>query len=217
MTKRILLALTLCLVAPIGCGAPPATEATAVTQSDLSAPWLCAPSTYDPLLLSNGGWPTVGWCQWQPSSTAGTLPPSVSKCDTDPVYPKGTPPSGSVDVFSGVNLTGGCARVAGGVGQNVLWDFAHVVVNGWDSFKPASGDKPAVSTWIHSVAIGNRRTSFTVWNDGSANPNSCNAGTCQGWFVDPLNGGGGVQVMSWSSVGLPANFTPAMFSIGNVQ
>jgi len=213
--KLILFLACLAFSLAVSCGGMPTTEETTTqTTSSLSAPWICSPITYDPTALVNGGWPNQGYCQWQPSPTAGVLPPNVTACNTDPLYPQGHPPSGAIDAFDHPNYTGHCARIFGGINTPLHWDYAHVVVNGWDTFEWPPNTKGPVYTHIQSVVIGNRRTSFTVWSDGGANPGSCNSdGTCKSIYNDPYLGGTWYSIPSWASLGLPANFVPAMFDI----
>lgn len=217
MIRKLLPIVALSALLLGACGALP--EPAAETKSAvLTAPWICAPQTYDPLVLPNGGWPAMGFCVFQPDPGCPgcALPPDVKRCDDDPVYPPGHPPAGNVDAFTGANYLGRCARLIStrhGNGVPVFWDYAHTVVNGWDVY-----DSTLMRfTYIKSVVIGPYRTSLTVWSDGAATRNSCfGDGTCRSWTNDPGGNGTWIGIPSWASAALPKQFVPAMIQIASV-
>jgi hypothetical protein len=152
--------IALFIFATIACGTPAIDDIGKSMQAFVSnpvfnpedgfnEPFLCSGlfGPYDPFSVGQG-YPVHGWCAWQPR--AGFTTVGLSDC-------VGIPPVGTVDIWSGTNFTGACARVNGAS----VWDWPHVAVNGWNAVRMFKTDP--VWTSIKSFELGTSSTSAMLF------------------------------------------------------
>jgi hypothetical protein len=164
--KNMLLGIVLCL-SVISCGEPQPDEKNVSESSQaVSNPYQCV-NGYDPIAQP---WPTHGWCTFQPNPSIGPPPPGVGPCDLN------VPPfAGQVDLYTGDNFTGQCARITG----PAFNDWTQFALNGWNAHLFGGFFK----TTIRSMMVGSTGASFG-W------PVLIDTSTCMGTqlFVSQLPG-----------------------------
>lgn len=150
-------------------------------ESALANPWLCTPSTYNPLAVGFTYPNMTGYCDWQ-------LEPWWTQGDARPfqIWPcGGNPAPGFADVYSGINQTGRCARIEGGpavVPPNpaYVFQYSRMALNGFWAWRL---DWPNWTvTTIKSVTLA-PATDIMLWSTPTdAVPTSCGGGTCDDRF-----------------------------------
>lgn len=176
----LLLAAALCFTVA-ACSAPPE-EAVAKVQSAVTIhstppagsswanqeePWLCSPSTWNPIVGNN--WPPNGWCSWQPDPNSDIYPWNVSFCTVNPDW------AGSIQIYSEENFGGDCAQVFAAPGGGAFqWNVDLVEVNGWHSIWTPPGGTPQFKG-IKSMKVANH-TSVLLCNGPFTGPSGapCN-------------------------------------------